>query len=284
MIMKRELALEEQDVARLDNAYDLIKVELQKINTPKVQDPVPKDTSESIQEKIINLASSHIGEIEYAFDQFLLKDEAFDVKDYIKLNEVKAPIASKIGQWFKLKIPEFVEAQKGVDKDLCEAYEYLGKRRLKRAINFLEELVAACDNMAIVARTTRAPRVRKAQPPSKLVANMKYQKEYPLLGLKSVHPEKVIGATELWLFDTEKRRLIKYQAQDGSELSVKGTTVMNFSPEKSGSKIIRKPDVQLKGVTGFTKRPMNALFNEIKGTMGSVRGRTSDTQLILKVF
>jgi hypothetical protein len=278
MIHKRQLPIDEFDVSRLESAYDGLMDEVKKITA----DVAPKAVV-TVQDRIEDVAKQHIGEIEGAVDQFIFENKEFDVKAYLTSNGVKAPVAKKIGEWFKTKLPELKEAYVGEDKDLKDAYSHLGKRGLKRSIDFIEGLVDSCGHVAIIAKTTRAPRKRKPQPPSKLVMKMKWCKEFADLGMKSQFPERIIGSTEVWLYDTIKRRLARYVASEGNELSVKGTTLLNWDPVKSGSKIIRKPDI-LSGHDGWTKRPMNNLFNEIKSTLGKVNGRTNESQIILKVF
>lgn len=284
MVHVRKLPIEDFDITRLEAAYIQLQRECKNQDSIEVEPVVVKESAESIQSKMDSLASKYIGDVEHAFDQFIFNGESFDTKRFIQTNNIKGPVAKKIGQWFKAKIPELSDAYTGADPDLLEGYGNIGRRGLKKAVMFVQEIVSTCENMVIIARTTKAPRAKKQQIPSKVVAKMKYLKEYSDLGLKSVHPEKIIGASEIWLYDTAKRRLIKYVVQDGAELSVKGTTIMNFDPAKSGSKIVRKPEVTLKGLDDYSKRPMSNLFNSIKGTTGIVRGRTADSQLILKVF
>jgi hypothetical protein len=109
-------------------------------------------------------------------------------------------------------------------------------------------------------------------------------KEFADLKLRSITPDKIVGADQAWLYNTKLRKLFKYQALDGYTLTIKGTTIQNFDPEKSGSKILRKPDVQLAGVSSMSKRPMSNLFNDVKATMGKATGRVSNEYIILGAF
>jgi hypothetical protein len=111
--------------------------------------------------------------------------------------------------------------------------------------------------------------------------------EYAELGLKSVHPAKIIGADTVYLFNTRLRKMFKYVAIDGMTLTVKGTTLQNFDTAKSGSKTIRKPEVYFSPMSGWedmTKRPFNKLFDEVKSVLAKAPGRISSDMIIVKVF
>ena len=77
---------------------------------------------------------------------------------------------------------------------------------------------------------------------SKLVEKLKYLKTDDKFKIASVQPDQIIGASELWVFNTKTRKLGKYIAKnidpkglgrDGSGLSVKGTTIIGFDETTS---------------------------------------------------
>lgn len=273
--------LSDHDTIRLNNAYHALveKTKEESFTSPKTT--VPKPT---IQDRTNEIASKHIGEFEAAIDGFILNNEEFDVKAYIQKNEVKGGVTKKIGDWFKPKAKEIEIAYSGNDAELADAYSYLGKRKLKKLVEFMSNIVTSCDNMATIAKTMRKPRARKQQPPGKIVSKLKYMREFPDLGLKSIDPTKIVGATQVWVYNTKLRKLFKYDALDGMEFSVRGTTLLNFDPAKSGGKIMRKPEVQLKGVADMTKRPLTGLFNEVKATMSKATGRINEDYIIIGAF
>ncbi len=117
-----------------------------------------------------------------------------------------------------------------------------------------------------------------------LAKGVKYLKEYPSLKLKSVTPDKIVNSTEVWVFNVKVRRLFKYTALDGTKLSVRGTTIINVNPEKSGGKILRKPEAQLEGVWDMTSRPLNKLYTAIRARASKAVGRMNEDSVILKCF
>jgi hypothetical protein len=278
-MVSMDVPIHESDLIKLDSAYTQL---LSMVEQEKVEIQTQPDKTEpkkSIQDYMNDAASLHIGEIEGALDSLITKGPSFDVKSYLIGCQVKAPVAKRIGDWFKTKLSEYNSI--GDDKELLDAYG--GKRLVTKIVSFLETVVNDCNTLAQIARTTKAPRKRKEQPPSKLVANMKWMREYIDLAMKSVFPEKIVHSSEAWLYDTAKRRLIRYVSQDGYDLSVKGTRIMNFDPEKSGSKIVRKPEI-LNGYTKLTKRPFAELYNGINSMVAKCNGRTNENIVILAVF
>lgn len=272
------IPLSEADLMKLDDAYI-------KLSSTTVTEVAPKTVVRpTVVDRTNDIVSEHIGEIEYAIDMFIGKNQEFDIKEYIQKNNVKGILTKKIGEWFKTKSKELQVALSGSDKDVSVAYEFIGKRKLKKLVEFVSNIVAACDTMAVISRTARKPRIRKAQPPSKIVAKMKYMKTFSELSMKSIDPSKIVGSSQVWLYNTKLRRLFKYESLDGQELSVKGTTLLNWNPEKSGSKIVRKPEVQLKNAGSMTKRPLLNLFNSINATVGKASGRVSEDYIIVGAF
>lgn len=276
MIHKRNLSIDKFDTDRLLLAREQLLQQTALQNAEKTVKEIA-----TVKDRIVDLASKHIGEIEGVVDDFVANDAVFDIKEYLTKNEIKSPTAKVISDHFKKTLIEVRGAIDG-NEELVEGYSHLGKRKCSKLYKFLDQMISDCADVAVTARTTRKPSVRKPQSPVKLVAKMKYLSTFDELKMKSVFPEKIVGASELWCYDTAKRRLYKYVAQDGMTLTVKGTTILNWDVSKSGNKIIRKPETLMK--VELTKRPLSNLFNGIRATVGRCNGRTNDDLVILKAF
>jgi hypothetical protein len=268
MVHVRGIGLYDSDLKRLDDAYEQLR------GVPVVRYPPHHSAEDS--------TSKYIGDIEYALDQSVENGFGFDVKKYFQDNDLKLSSIKRISEWFGEKLPELLIAYSGDDPELTEAYSNLGKYGLKKNIDFIFGVISACDMSSTVR--ARSVRVKKAIPPEKLVMKMKYLTTSPESNLVSVPPENIIDVNEVWLYDVEKRRLILYVAKEFMKLTVKGTTIQNYDEKLSGSKIIRKPETQLDGIGKFSKIALRDLFDGIKGVTGKVKGRTSDSQLILNAF
>lgn len=271
---ERGLMISKPHLEYINDQYKKVKEFAKAFIQPKKEEV--KDTV-SVQDRIEQIASNHIGEIEGMIDDSIFNKADIDVSDYLAKNAVKAPAAKLIQDHFKARL-------ESLQSELKEEEHGYVKKVAKVASRVLEDVVSQCSKAVAISKAVRAPRKRKEVPPAKLVSKLKYMRSDDTLKMVSVNPEKIIGASEAWIVDTQRRRLVKYEALDGMTLSVKGTTILNWDPLKSGSKILRKPEQQLKGVADMTKRPLAKLYSDIKGAVAKVKGRTNEGMLIVKVF
>ena len=103
----------------------------------------------------------------------------------------------------------------------------------------------------------------------------------------SIDPKKIIGAQELWVFNTKTRKLGKYVASNGfssEELSVKGASIIGFDEKKSVQKTVRKPDVTLKEFQKAGKVALRKFLEDIKATDIKLTGRINKDIILLKVI
>ena len=224
--------------------------------------------------------STHIGEFEAGVD-LIYAGKPFDSKSYLLTNNVKSTVAKQIGQHFKSVLREL----KDIDSDevLQEAYDAYSKRELRIMREAIANMISTCDIVSAISKAKK-PSIRKDKPPSVLAKDVKYLREYLPLKLRSITPDKIVNSTEVWIFNIKVRRLFKYEALDGMKLSVKGTTILNFDPSKSGGKIIRKPEQSLKDIDNMTTRPLNKLFSGIRAVASKALGRINEDSIILKAF
>jgi hypothetical protein len=139
-----------------------------------------------------------------------------------------------------------------------------------------------------VKKASKAPRQRKAVPVEKIVSKLKYCKTFKdvtaKLDLVSVSPVKLQGASEAWIYDTAKRKLHHYLADEYSKsFTVKGSTLLGFDTGKSEVKTLRKPSEQIKEIMG-SKPAARKYFNEIKAVATTPNGRFNDAMIILRCF
>ena len=79
------------------------------------------------------------------------------------------------------------------------------------------------------AKAKLKPRAKKAPSPEKLTRSFKFLKEFADLKLKSEPVVKLVGATEAWLYDTAKRKLVHVVADSHiGTFSVKGSAVVGL--------------------------------------------------------
>ncbi len=222
----------------------------------------------------------HIAEFEFMLEEFM-QGKKLDPQKYLVGAQVKKPVMSNISNHFSKKMEELNEIDN--DEQLQEGYSNFSKKEMREFKEYIQSIINACGVSSSIIKA-RKPRTKKVKSPALLVRNVKYMKEFADLKLKSVSPEKIIDSKEVWIFNTKLRKIFKYISLEGLTLTVKGTTIIGYDPEKSGSKILRKPDLQLKEIESMTSRPLNKLYNEIKATVSKATGRINEDSIILKCF
>jgi hypothetical protein len=243
----------------------------------------------SIQERVREAAYRMTEEIENAIESFQADAENFDPKAFKVLNllkavEAKAAHARIIRDFYSKDLAELEELASGTaDEQLKEGYSHRSRKQIKNLIVFYQEIMAACTMLAQEAKVNRAPRAKKSVPAEKIVAKLKYLKTNEPLKLVSINPADIISAKELWVFNIKTRKLGKYMAKEYSELSVKGTSIINFDEATSVQKTIRKPEEKLKEFKAAGKVQLRKFLEDINATDTKMNGRINEDTILLKV-
>jgi hypothetical protein len=243
----------------------------------------------SIQERLREVALGMTEEIEKAYESFQTDAENFDPKSFKVLNllksqQAKAAHARIIRDFYARDLAELEELASGNGcEQLREGYSHRSKKQIKAFIQFLQEIQNACTMLMQEAKVNRAPRKTKAVSKDKLVAKLKYMKTNEPLKLVSVNPVDIIGAKELWVYNTKSRKLGKYVANEYQDLAVKGTSIMNFSENLSICKTLRKPEEKLKEFKAAGKVQLRKFLEDINATDTKMNGRINEETILLKV-
>ena len=243
----------------------------------------------SIQERTRDAALKMTDELENAYASFQTDPEAFDPKAFKVLNllksqQAKAAHARIIRDFYARDLAELEELASGTgDEQLKEGYKHRSRKQIKNFIAFLTEIQTACTMLMQEAKVNKKPRKTKAVSKDKLVAKLKYKKTDEPLKLVSVNPADIIGAQELWVFNSKTRKLGKYVAEEFKELGVKGTTITGFSEMKSVQKTLRKPVEQLAAFKAAGKVVLRKFLEDINAVDTKMNGRLNEDTLLLKV-
>ena len=254
--------------------------------TKEVKSTVPQI---SIQERVRDSAYAMTEEIEQAIDSFQTDPENFDPKAFKMLNllkgkEVKAAHARIIKGFYSKDLAELEELASGkADEQLKEGYSHRSRKQIKNLIAFYQEIMSACDMLAQEAKVNRAPRAKKSVPKEKLIAKLKYKKSDEPLKLVSINPVDIIGAKELWVFNTKTRKLGRYIAEEYKDLGVKGTSITGYNETTSIQKTLRKPDEKLKEFKAAGKVQLRKFLDEINATDTMMNGRLNEETILLRI-
>ena len=106
---------------------------------------------------------------------------------------------------------------------------------------------------------------------------------FPKLGIASQNPADIIGAKEVWVYNTKTRKLGKYVALDAAGLDVKGTSILNFLEKDSVEKTLRKPEQQIKDFKASGKVALRKFLENINAVDVKLKGRMNENIIILKI-
>lgn len=267
---------------------------LETINKPQVIEAIVSDAPArpNIQEILKDKAREAAGELEGLFDEYITsgagaKHTLRPMDEVAKKNVMPQHISLLTDVW-KKKLNEIEEVLKDTDSQLVQGYQHLTKTQLKNIVKFIELVISDLNSYISVKKAAKAPRARKAVPVEKQVAKLKYLKTFKdtatKLDLVSISPIKLHGSSEAWVYDTAKRKLHHFIADDYSKtFTVKGNTLLGFDTAQSEVKTLRKPSEQIKEVMG-SKPAARKYFKDIKAVSTTPNGRFNEHMIILKAF
>lgn len=239
----------------------------------------------NIQEATQNRIAAYIGELEGVIDD-LVKDPKtpFSLLDDMKKNEMPQASSDEIREWVKSKLREPIEVLEGKDKDLIEGYSNFKKKDLvafaKRLASFLEE----AEKYSAFKKANRKPRAKKVKSPTLQVKDLKYKSQDDQLKITSVSPTEIVGAMQVWVFNTKTRKLAVYRTESSSGIQVKGTTLQNYEPEQSVQKTVRKPEIVLQDLLKAGKVQLRKFMDGIKAVDSQPNGRLNVDTLIVRAI
>jgi hypothetical protein len=243
----------------------------------------------TIQDRLREKVSECAGEIDGMFDDFVTAGAKMSA-DYKPITLIRgmniAPqMVNTIAEDWKKRVAEFEEVLEGKDAQLVEGYSPWTKIQIKNFVKFAEQVIADCGNYVQIKKVERKPRAKKAVSPEKLASKFKFLKEFAELKLKSEAPAKLVGASEAWLYDTKKRKLIHVVADThAGTVSVKSSSIVGMDTVQSQQKTLRKPAEQLKALLAGGKPASRKYFKDIKSTETKYNGRGNENLIILKAY
>lgn len=266
---------------KIEEVYQKYLKVSKEVAVDDVEESKPKAPVISIEQRIIDAARTQSEDIDYAIDEFInTKATSFSTKSFLLQKGISGAVAKKIAEYYEYPLNEAKEAYEGKCEQLVEGYSFFSRSELKKFIGFLESIVNDCRQHAVVSKK---PRTIKPKAPGVVVKRLKYMIKYDELNMRSVDPATMVGADTVYVYNTKNRKLFKYEAEDNSGLTVKGTTLINYSVTNSEAKTIRKPEVFFKDLK-IGKRDMNKTFNDLKTKGSAVNGRVNQDCIILGAF
>ena len=268
-----------------DTSRDFLENKLKEsfshIKEKEVKVEAPKNVI-SIQDRIKEKASDLIADVEGLIDDRVTLGE-FSFYEWLQSKEIPALYSPKIVEKYVPLLQELIEASEGKDQQLKEAYKIYNKKQLKEFILFVNMIIEDSERYASNAKKVRKPRKPRAVSVEKRLKNFKYQKEDNTFKIASVDPGKVIGAQELWTFNTKYKTLTVLRAMNRDGLQIKGTSITNYDEQTSITKRTgRKTEYFVERVLKGGKIVLRKLMDEMNKE-ASLAYRINENTILLKV-
>lgn len=241
----------------------------------------------TIQDRLRDIMLTASADLEHQYDD-LIRAGVRLTADYrpmavLRGHNVAPPLVRDVKEAWQSRRDQLNAVIAGTDAQLVEGYGNFSRTQLKTLLKYVDLVLADCDSYVQVKKTERAPRRKKPVSPERLTQRFSYLKEFAELKLKSEPVTRLVNATEAWLYDTKKRKLIHVMADSHvGSFTVKGTAIIGFDAVTTTQKTLRQPEEQLKLVQGAAAAARKA-YKEIKSTEVKWSGRGNENLILLRI-
>lgn len=239
-----------------------------------VQVTCAKKAPPTIQERVRNKIQQLIADCEEAVDQ----DSQLNIYEWLASKEATAQAAIAIGNYYAKWIADFEYE----DEFTTREDKVRNAERHKYWTQFVYDCERYAGNKKVV--NVRKPRAKKVKSAVDQVSKMNYQKEFPALKIVSVNPAEIVGATQVWTYNTKYRKLARYDALWPTGIQVKGTTLIGFDTEKASAKAVRKPEATIKQLLSAGKITLRTILADLSTSETKPNGRINTDTIILRVI
>jgi len=250
----------------------------------EIKEETPKNVV-SIQDRIKERASFIVGEIEGLIDDYIYDNVEFSLYEWLQANSIPATYATSIISKFSPVLDELLEAYDGKCEQLKEGYRHLKKTEIKKLIDFYNTLIEDAERYSSNTKKVRTSRKPRTVSVEKKIKNLKYQKEDQTYKIASISPEKIIGAMELWTFNTKYKTITRLVAIDRGGLQVKGTSISNYCESTSTTRSMgrKDPNEIVKRILEGGKLVLRKIFDDFK-TDKPLAYRINENTILLRVI
>lgn len=288
-MLSRNAKLSEDHVCRFnDYISTLLEIGKQKTHTalPEQDNPVSIEIAPtiSIQEAMREKIAEYIGELEIELDAVMFSDKELNLYNYIKARQTPAAYIPEIESWVKEKLALWEDVVQANDEQLIEGYSNFDKRKQKSILKQLTQFVDDCQNYSQYKKANKKPRAVREKPASVQVKGIKYKARDEELNLESQKPSDIIGAEQIWLYNTKTKKLSIYVSESVKGMAAKGTSLQSWVPEKSKQKTLRKPAEQIKELLTLGKVKLRSFMDNVTTKEQAVNGRINIDTIILRII
>lgn len=253
---------------------------VQDIVTPQIVKPKVQESTtprRSVYDYTQEKAAEYIGELEGVLDE---ENYSFSLINDLKSKSIPQPYVSHIARWVKQRLTEFLTVYDS--KELLDAYHW-SKAKAKNMAKLMGTFNEDLEKYSSFRKANRKPRPKKVKPAASQIKTLKYKSKDEELNIQSVSPLEIVGASQVWLYNTKTKKLSVYKTESSTGIQVKGTTLQNYEPELSSTKTLRKPAETLTALAKAGKVQLRKFIDELSTKPQEVNGRINSDMLIIRI-
>jgi len=213
------------------------------------------------------------------------EDDLEEVKKNLLDNNVRYYLSEMCSEHYSSVIVDLIDS---IENNTTKKVFGLSEKQATEKALFLGTVVEMFDNIMNPAEIReikpRKPRKKKVLTPAQILKNFVYQETDDEYNLKSVKPERVLGAQELWTYNTKYKIVTVFRAKDNTGLQVRRTFIENYDENTSISKGAgRKSEKVVSDILTSGKIVLKKYMEALK-TDKSLQHRINENTVLLRVI
>lgn len=249
----------------------------------KTEEAPVEEKTNVIQDRIDDKMNDFIGKLETYVDA----GEPFDVYAMLQTDNISSRFVGRIIDYYQPFLDEAKLLVAGTDKDLNEGFSSLSKKQKQLRVALFEHIITECERFVgnVKKSTVKKTRVKKPLSLDKKVKDFKFMKENNDYQLVSHAAHDIVGASEVWLFNTSGKTLTVLRARDRGGLDVsKPSSIINHDETTSVTKKTgRQTKNLLTQVQNSGKVILRKLMDNIKSDTIETQTKSTKNTVIVKV-
>jgi len=169
------------------------------------------------------------------------------------------------------------------DDQLTESYKFMKPARQKVLLAFLIDIRDDIKRYMLNKKATRKTKAPTIMTADRQVSRIKYAKESIEYKIQSINPISIIGASQLYTFNTKNRMLTEYLTSSPKGFEVKGTTLQNLN-SASRSIRLRKPEDILPDIQSKSVSRINTIWKGLTTKQSIPNGRINNDTILIRIF
>lgn len=202
--------------------------------------------------------------------------------DYLNGNSIPKIYCGKIADHYVRLQEELEAAVNKTDKEIVEAYSAYSRKELKDMFKFINSVMDDLERYAENKKKERKPRAKKAKSADDILKFMEPCKEDKELRIVSIDKNRILISSELWVYNIKYGTLVHFVAEDGKNLGVHRSSIINYDKDKSTAKKVgRKAAEAIALVLNPSKKERKKAFDLVNTNTLDIPDRINNNVVLL---